>query len=125
MENIYKNPESNILPDESGSHVLEFSNLGIWRKIYIVINWVFGLVILIPGVSKLVQGENDNLTGGLLYLAVSILYMGYCYWLHVAISKRKLSQLIAILIIQIFPFMNPISAVIMFFIYITSKKENI
>ena len=125
MENIYKNPESNILQDEYGGKLPEFSNLGIWRKIYIVFNWVFGLLILIPGVFGLVQSENEDLTDRLLYLAVAVLYMGYCYWLHVAISKRRLSQLIAILIIQIFPFVNPVSALIMFFIYRTSKNENI
>ena len=36
----------------------------------------------------------------------------YVFWIHIAISKRKTKQLLALVFIQIIPFVNPISALL-------------
>ena len=103
-----------------------FSNLGVWRKIYLALNWVslLGISLLFLKSFISVALESGLTFQGTLISAVLILiFPFYCYWLHISVSKRKLDQLTVLTIVQIIPSVNPVSALILFAIRSTSKTE--
>jgi len=124
MESVYSSPTSDI--QETETKELTFKTLGFWRKLYLVLNW---LTVILAGVgvvfSVLLGGDQAgiNLTSLVSIGVVLVLFVAYTYWLHVAVSRRQKGALTALTIIQIIPFMNPISALIMYAIRSTSVKE--
>jgi len=105
---------------------LVFSTLGIWRKIYIGIIWLITLIFSLGTCVWLFIPEvmGQELGFPISYLIGFMCFnLIYSFWIHTAIVKRKAKQLLALAVIQIIPFMNPISALIFFSIYRISKKE--
>lgn len=92
-----------------------FDNLGIWRKIYIIINW---LALIVISVIFLGHGE---LTPEILFL----LFLGWSFtiWLHMAIVGRKVIQLRWLAGLSLIPLLNPVGAIIIWLISSTSKDE--
>lgn len=122
MSNIYEQPNADLLQPEEVEFT--FSNLGIWRKIYLALNWLVGIAFLIAMVIGLAEpAQQPDSTDSLIMVLLTLLYLAFCLWVHIAICKRKLGQLIALIVIQIFPLFNPVSALIFWAIYSTSKKE--
>lgn len=100
-----------------------FSSLGIWRKIFLVVNWIVS-IFLVAVLLFFTFSENKQIDVNLAVVVFAILcLLGYSYWLHVAVSKRKVGHLAILLITQIVPFGNPIGALMLFAIRSTSKSE--
>lgn len=59
----------------------------------------------------------------LTLLVMSVVLLGYAYWVHYAVCTRNLTQLTVLAIINLFPFLNPIAMIVLFAIRSTSKKE--
>jgi len=103
-----------------------FSTLGIWRKIYIGVIWFINLILFLGTCiwTFMPEAMGEELGYPVAYLiAFYCAFLVYIFWIHTAICKRKTKQLLALVFIQIIPFMNPISALLFFLIYRTSKKE--
>ncbi len=120
MSEIYSPPNSPLLENESIE--LTFSSLGIWRKVYLILNWISVLLIIILGNIGVFFGEPGNQTASPLYF-LSTFLMIYAIWAHTAIIGRRVTQLRVLCFIQIIPFLNPISAIIFWAISSTSKAE--
>lgn len=95
-----------------------FSNLGIWRKLYLICNWVvLAITIYYLAVSNLINEEP---------FVVLLLLSAYCVgviWLHMAVVGRKVTQLRWIAGLNLIPCLNPVSALVVWFIGSTSKQE--
>ena len=120
MSEVYKQPDSNLVLDSELA--LTFSSLGIWRKIYVVFNWISAIAAGLYLISQDATGSVDDMPI-LYFIGIMLAAVGYCFWLQYAIVKRNLTQLMIIGIINIFPFFNPIAALLVFLIRSTSKKE--
>jgi len=124
-ENPYAAPASKINDSDSGIKINKFTykSLGIWRKIYLILNWFFSFAITFVWIYNAITDQSQPAAVSLTAVLLSILLLGYTYWLHYAIVQRKLSQLLIIGILNIIPFLNPITAIIVFAIRSTSKLE--
>ncbi|RLU01341.1 hypothetical protein [Ketobacter sp.] len=120
MANVYEQPDSTLIHDTALE--MTFSSLGIWRKIYLGLNWVLTGLVAVFLIVQGASGAAENLPI-LYFVGVAVFAIGYCYWLHYAIVNRNLTQLLIIGIINIIPFFNPVSAILVFAIRSTSKKE--
>lgn len=125
MNNIYSTPDSGLTSRYKKD--FDFSNLGIWRKLYLVINWLFMGIIVAIAILGMFNSQH-SISGIIIFQIIIIFLFGflfgmYTYWIHVAVSRRNTTQLLILLFIQIIPFLNPISALILFFIRRTSLKE--
>jgi len=98
-----------------------FNNLGIWRKIYIYLNWFFFLAYSIVAMY-VIWDKNPEFDPGIMMLMIPIV-IAYAFWIHIAISKRKINQLRTLALIQLFPFFNLLGCFIFFAIRSTSKQE--
>ena len=120
MSEIYSTPKSN--PIELAALDLTFSSLGIWRKLYLGLNWlVIALFVFFAVVGVLLGEESEHLSIPVLLLMA--LLVGYAFWTHTAIVNRRVTQLRILCFVQVIPFMNPISALIFWAIGSTSKTE--
>lgn len=99
-----------------------YNSLGIWRKLYLGLNWFFS-VVMVFGVSYVAITEGTHYIGLGIMLLAALLFFGSAYWLHHATVQRKTAQLLAIAILNIVPFLNPIAAILVFAIRSTSKSE--
>jgi hypothetical protein len=101
-----------------------FESLGIGRKIYLFINWFYSLGMTLGGIYFAMTNKSHSaLINSAVALAFIIIFSGYAFWLHYAIVRRNLLQLLIISILNIIPFLNPIAAIIVFAIRSTSKSE--
>ncbi len=120
MSDMYSTPQSNpinITPLE-----LTFSSLGIWRKLYLALNWlVIALFVFFAVVGILFDEESKQLF--IPVLALLAFLVSYAFWTHTAIVNRRVTQLRVICFLQVIPFMNPVSALIFWAISSTSKSE--
>jgi len=103
-----------------------YGNLGFWRKLFIWCNWFFtflfvGALIFKIGYSDGAPDPDPTVVIGFSVLLISL--VAYCYWVQVAISRRRLSQLALLTLLQLVPFLSPIHAVMFFAIWWFSKKE--
>ncbi len=127
MENAYKKPQSNLV--RPGEVDFTFGNLGIWRKIYLSLNWAITLIASLSMLLPLFVASTDNVPAGvgiwqlIVNIVIIVLILSYAYWFHVAVTRRNVLQLLILAIIQIVPLLNPISLVILLAIRSTSKKE--
>ncbi|WP_299022612.1 hypothetical protein [uncultured Photobacterium sp.] len=105
---------------------LAFSSLGILRKLFLVFIWVCTFVITLGGIvwlffPEIMQSEL-GISNEMLFL-LCILWVIHSCWIHLAVVKRKTSQLIVLGLLQIIPFANLIGALIFAGIYYVSKSE--
>lgn len=121
MNDIYKSPESILTKAEPIEFT--FRSLGVGRKIYIGFHWLVS--VLICAFLTLGAAMDENLSFGdiMLLLFVFSILLGYAYWVHYAVVTRNLTQLLVLIIINIIPFMNPISAIILFLVRSRIKRE--
>ena len=117
MSDVYAAPQAELNTKEYLE--LSFSSLGFWRKLFLVFNWLS--VVLMGAVLLLVGAEFGF--GFLVALVMTLAMAGYCYWIQTAVCNRNMSHLLILTIIQVVPFLNPITALIFFAIRATSKKE--
>lgn len=111
--------ESNLLVNTGEGSGFSFSNLGVWRKIYLGINWALSIFIVVTFIAAGLDKD-----GGLFVsLTFTAFIMAYTFWLHYAITHRKVTQLTVLTIIQVIPLLNPVGALVMFAIRSTSIKE--
>ena len=92
-----------------------FDNLGIWRKIYLVLNWA-----ILIAVSGLYLVPNELGSEVLLYILIA---WPFTFWLHIAVVGRKVVQLWWLCGLSVLPLMNLLGALIIWFIASTSKEE--
>lgn len=121
MNQVYSKPNSELL--ESGIDVYVYETLGIWRKIFLWLNWI---VAVLFSVAMFVGGFESNEYGVAGFVGAAVfaaVMLGYTYWLHYAISKRDLNQLLIIGIVNIIPFLNPIASLLVFLARSKSKSE--
>ncbi len=90
-----------------------FDTLNGWRKAYIVFNWI------VCGVYTLMLFNAGDTIGAFL-VVVSI---GFAYWVHVSIAKRKLNHITAIAVLTLFPGLNILGCLILVWIRQVTKKE--
>ncbi len=120
MSDVYSTPKSN--PIETTPLELTFSSLGIWRKLYLALNWlVVVLFVFFALVGVLFGEEGGQLSIPVFALAAAL--VAYAIWTHTAIVNRRVTQLRIICFLQVIPFMNPVSAIIFWAISSTSKTE--
>ncbi len=122
MENEIKTTESEA--ETKVQIAFSFSNLGIWRKIYLALNWIGCVFMVIIFVSMPFTDYPESTPAQpMVVFVIAILVFAYTFWLHKAMVTRNLTQLLILTIIQVVPLFNPISALIMFLVRNTSKKE--
>lgn len=121
MNDIYKSPESILTKAESIEFT--FRSLGVGRKIYIGFHWLVS--VLICAFLTLGAAMDEDLSFGkmIVLLFFFFILLGYAYWVHYAVVTRNLTQLLVLIIINIIPFMNPISAIILFLVRSRTKRE--
>jgi len=120
MSEVYSTPKSD--PINITALELTFSSLGFWRKLYLIINWLANILIgFFFTVALLASEEND--AASMLPLTLVGLLVAYSFWTHSAIVNRRVTQLRVLCLVQVIPFMNPISALIFWAISSTSKTE--
>ncbi|TVZ41587.1 hypothetical protein P886_0934 [Alteromonadaceae bacterium 2753L.S.0a.02] len=119
--NPYETPESNILEEKTEIEA-SFATLNFWRKFYLCFMWLslaMGCAVFIyVGVSS------DEVGMGLFTFIYLVIALALCVWTHNAVVKRKHNQLLVLTIINVFPFMNIIGALIMLSILRVTKKEH-
>lgn len=96
-----------------------FSNLGIWRRIYLAIQLLLSGTFLCLCVWAYFIADGISL--GLLIL--SLVAAAFSTWIYVAVSQRKLKQLKVIAFLSIIPMGNLVLLLIMLAIISTTKKE--
>ena len=95
-----------------------FSNLGMWRKIFLVLNILgSGMFISIYVWAHL---KGDASIGLFIFCVVFSLES---VWLYHAVSQRKLKQLKVLAFLSIIPMGNLVLLLIMLAIISTTKKE--
>jgi len=118
---IYSAPTANV---EIKEKEFSFFTLGIWRKIYLIMLW---LVVLLSSsavfMSTFVDVGQKSKGNPIVSIVFILLCFGYGYWVHSSVVKRNVFQLRLLCFLQIIPLMNPVSALIMWAIGSTSKKE--
>ncbi|MBH0039785.1 hypothetical protein [Pseudoalteromonas sp. SWN166] len=96
-----------------------FTTLGIWRKIYLWFMWI--ITILISGaILKLSSDSEAGIAAVIVALSAVI---GFMYWAHWAISKRKVGHITVLAVLNLIVGGNIIGCIIMFFIRHTTVKE--
>jgi|GEM_PF-2137433 len=120
MSEVYSTPKSD--PINITALELTFSSLGFWRKLYLIINWLANILIGFFFTVGLLAGE-ENDAASMLPLTLVGLLVAYSFWTHSAIVNRRVTQLRVLCLVQVIPFMNPISALIFWAIGSTSKTE--
>ena len=120
MSEVYSTPKSD--PINITALELTFSSLGFWRKLYLIINWLANILIGLFFTVGLLAGE-ENDAASMLPLTLVGLLVAYSFWTHSAIVNRRVTQLRVLCLVQVIPFMNPISALIFWAIGSTSKTE--
>lgn len=120
MSDNYAPPNAKLLINERVN--LTFLSLGIWRKIYLILNWVSILLIVILMNIGMVVGQSADKAVTPLYMVSTVLII-FAVWAHSAIVGRRVTQLRVLCFIQIIPFMNPLGAIIFWAISSTSKTE--
>jgi hypothetical protein len=121
MSNFYKNPDLELV--DSGAPDFIYQSLGIWRKIFLVINWLGAILFSVALIFVAINEEDKSVDLGISALIVLLLTLAYAYWLHVAVATRNVTQLLIIALLNIIPFLNPVSAILVFAIRSTSKSE--
>lgn len=105
---------SEISSPDTGN-TFTFDNLGIWRKSYLVLNWIALLALSwIIVLTPYAPGPEV-----LIFLFV---VWPYTIWLHMAIVGRKVIQLRWLCVFTVIPLMNPVGAIIIWVIGSTSKQ---
>ncbi|WP_411992209.1 hypothetical protein [Agarivorans sp. DSG3-1] len=108
------------------NYQLSFSSLGMFRKLFLIACWA---IVAILSLGCAVWLFFPNIMGEELGFSIAYLLvmtagaMSYVYWIHSAIAKRKTGQLLALIGIQIIPFLNPITALVFIAVYRLSKQE--
>jgi hypothetical protein len=97
-------------------NTFNFSNLGIWRKIFLILRWI-GLALMFFVLLFRVTFDVSGLIAGIILLFLILLV----FWTHVAICKREVTNLYIIALLTLF---NPISALLVLWTAIVSKREN-
>lgn len=120
MNVIDAEPDQNSGNSETKKYA--YKSLGIWRRIYLAINWFFAAAIVLS-VSYVEMTKGLHPMGLGVILLASVIFLGYAYWLHDATVQRKTGQLLVIAILNVIPFLNPIAAILVFAIRSTSKSE--
>jgi len=119
--NLIKSPDKNIEcdADEQGKIVFTFRNLGIWRKLYLAVNGVFALILLL---MPLLVFSKSGVPGAVYFTVISIPVLGlaYSYWVYRSVVGRQVDSLLVLISINI---LNPINALLLLLIRITSKRE--
>lgn len=110
---------SEIDNKESDKH-FTFDNLGIWRKIYLILNW---LVLIVVSVIFLISVISLGSRGTIE--TFFLLFWGWplTIWLHMAIIGRKVIQLRWLAGLNLIPLLNPVGAIVIWLISSTSKDE--
>lgn len=123
MNDIYEPPKSTVGSDERVD--LVFSTLGVWRKIFLVLNWIFTSAFVFILILGLILGidSGETIFDFMIVLFVACFMVGYAVWLHVSVSQRNITQLSILSFVQLVPFLNPIVFLILLAIRSTSKKE--
>jgi hypothetical protein len=122
MNDIYKSPESSLtvvneIPE------FTFSTLGVGRKIYIGLHWVVAILASVALTFGMIISGDVGIGSIVLLLFISTIILGYAYWVHYAIVNRNLTQLLILIIINIVPFMSPISTLLLFMVRSRTKRE--
>jgi len=94
-----------------------FSNLGSWRKFYLVFRW--SIVALITPVT-IYHGVTDNTVSLGVALGLSAYLIGLSLWTHKATAARDVGSLY---LIALFSLLSPLSALIILLIAFASKRE--
>ena len=120
MENSpYAPPTAELRVDEN---VLEtsFATLNIWRKIYLVFIWI--ATLLSAGMMGMVALEDSELI--IVGVVLAALIVGFTYWTHWAIVRRKVGHITAIAILNLIPGGNIVGCLIMFAIRHVTVNEH-
>ena len=103
----------------NGKIILTFSELGFWRKTYLVIQWlssfaVAGFCIFVALVS------DEPIVVPLVIFAGFVLFLAY--WVHTAVVERSLNQLKILAVVNALA-TNLVGVLILISIYRYSKQE--
>lgn len=94
-----------------------YSNLGVYRKIYLALVCISTLFLSAVLISSFV---NEGLYE-YSFLYLSAFLIGRAIWLCVAVSRRSVQQIYVLTLLFIF---NPLAALLILGIAIVSKREN-
>ena len=119
-KNVFATPSSDLENFEPIE--LTFATLGIWRKIWLIFSWLIAALAFI-GICVYIYSGGINGPEGFQPVMMLLLTIAYVLWVHSAIVGRKVTQLRWLFALQIIPFLNPITAIIFWFIGSTSKRE--
>jgi hypothetical protein len=97
-------------------NTFSFDNLGIWRKSYLLLNWI--ALLALSWIIVLTPGE----PGPEAFIFLFVVWP-YTIWLHLAIVGRKVIQLRWLCGLTAIPLMNPVGAIIIWVIGSTSKQS--
>ncbi|CAA0094853.1 Uncharacterised protein [BD1-7 clade bacterium] len=126
-DTVYQAPEANLESiRDANTFYPTFSNLSIGRKIALVLMWLFyALVVGMLGFGVWVDdGVEPEVTEGVETLfGLAVMLAGLYIWTHMATVKRKVGQLAAISIINLFVTGNLVSCLIALSIRSSSKLE--
>ncbi|MGY5449971.1 hypothetical protein ACVFI8_03300 [Agarivorans sp. MS3-6] len=108
------------------NYQLNFSSLGWFRKLFLIVHWLsVAVIVLGAGVWIFVPEIMNQELGFSPFVLYAMVFfsLAYAFWIQRAISKRSRGQLLALTGIQLFPFFNPITALLFFAMYRLSKQE--
>lgn len=98
-----------------------FSNLNLWRKVYLIFVWVSALLTFLFFMWAIFLDSESPLAFG--YITIPLGLSLFALWKHYAIINRKLGQIYFLAIISFIPLMSLIGALIMLSIARVTKKE--
>ncbi|MEL7979978.1 hypothetical protein AAG584_08025 [Vreelandella titanicae] len=98
-----------------------FSSLGLGRKTYLIIIWLFTIAIIWVGASDLIKEPADDVPVA-VYVLLLFLFLASACWKHYAIVKRKTTQLLIMGILNLL-YLNILDAIFIFLFRSISKKE--
>lgn len=123
---VYQIPKANL---EEGRATLKanFKSLNFWRKLYLVLNWLFALGLIVGWFFLMIASDQDTGQQSLDVIVSAVLgamILGFTIWTHWAIVKRRVGHLTAITILNLIPFGNILGCLIMLSIRRVTVKEH-
>lgn len=99
-----------------------YKSLGFWRKAYLFFNWFYTVTLFLI-FGWIIATDRSVFFGIYLFIPLAFLSLGLAYWIHRATVHRKIRQLLVIVLLNIFPFPNPVAVILVFLIWLASHSE--
>ena len=95
----------------------------MYRKLYIYIVWLSGIIVfpLIAYLGFLNQNQSQE---NVILLMLAIINLILAFWIHIAVVKRKIYQIIFIFIIALLV-SSPIGALVIFSFKSSKSERNL